>query len=154
MTITRSYTQPKTGACLMLHTYVDDDTAGGQIVLTAEMVPKGEAPTKSGIVEAVYNEWLIISIKNNGAAIAWVEKPTVRGTNEYNVDGPAFDHGYVLPSAATVGSFGNSIGAGDEQAMKVNTSLVGWGILLQADAPGQNLDLSIYVLNKLSKRNT
>lgn len=149
MAIIRSYTQPKTGAPLILHTYVDDAAAGGQIVLTAEMVAKGATPTQSGIVDVVGNDWLIISIKNRDASpVTWTKTPKIRGTNEFDIDGPVFDDGYALPSTATIGAFGATLAAGDEEAVKLDPSLAGWGIMLQAEATAQNLDLAIYVLNK------
>lgn len=152
MAIIRSYTQPKAGVLLILHTYIDDAADGGKIVLTSEMVAKDATPTKSGIIAVVGNDWLIISIKNRDASpITWIEKPNIRGTNEYDIDGPVYDDGYALPADAVIDGLGMTIEAGDEQAIKVDPSLAGYGIMLQAEAPAQDLDLAIYVLSKKGK---
>ena len=152
MAIIRSYTQPKAGVQLILHTYIDDAATGGEIVLTSEMVAKDVTPTQSGIIAVIGNDWLIISIKNRDASpITWIEKPNIRGTNELYIDGPVFDDGYVLPGAAIVDGFMATIEAGDEQVIKIDPSLAGYGIMLQAEAPAQDLDLAIYVLSKKGK---
>lgn len=143
MTVTRSYSCPKAGrAPLVLHGYVDDGVAGGEIVLTAEQVAKDETPTKAGIVEAANTRWVILSLKNRGGVdIIWTTIPEVRTTNEYNVDGPAYDHGAALLANCKTGNFSTTLAAGAEDLIEIDTRLTGWGILLQAEAPGQTLDL-------------
>jgi len=155
MALTRSYTYSKGGRSpLVLQTFVDTGTAGGEAVLTAKTVPKGETPTVAGIFEIASSEWAIISIKNRSASpVTWEAKPKIRGTNEHDIDPPVFGDGYPLTSEATIGSFGTTIEAGDEQAVKVFSDLAGWGFLLQADIPTQAVDLAIYILTKPRGRN-
>lgn len=148
MTVTRSYSCPIAGrAPLVLHGYVDDGTDGGEIVLTAEQVPKDVTPTKAGIVDVSATRWLAISLKNNsGSLITWTTAPSVRTTNEYDVDNPAYDSGCALLSGTQDGSFGATLAAGAEQIVRIDTRLAGWGILLQAEASGQTLDLLTSIL--------
>lgn len=143
MTVTRSYSCPKAGrAPLVLHGYVDDGTAGGEIVLTAEQVGKGGTPTKAGIGETAQTRWIILSLKNRGAApIIWTTIPEVRTTNEHDVDDPTYNHGAALLPNCKTGSFSATLAAGAEDLIEIDTKLTGWGILLQAEAPGQTLDL-------------
>lgn len=143
MTITRSYACPKGGRTpLVQHGYVDDGVAGGKIVLTAKQVVKGGTPTKSGIVNSSQSRWLSVSIKNrSGSLVTWAAAPTIRTTNEYNVDDPVYDSGCAILAGTQDGTFAATLAAGAEQIVRVDSRFTGWGIIVQADAPGQTLDL-------------
>jgi len=154
MAVTRAYIPQNGGKRhpLVRHGYVDDTATGGEIVLTAEEVAKGVTPTNAGVVNGSNHRWLLISLKNNSESdILWTTIPHIKGTNEH-VDGnkqkivPAYGHGSALVNQATDGVFSSTLDAGAEELIRVETKYAGWGVILQAEAPAQALDLSTFVL--------
>jgi len=151
--INRTFTVEKTvkRSELLAYGYIDDGASGGQIVIPGERTKPGVAPTQSGIIEAMGADYLIVSLTNNsGTDIIWVAQPKIRGTNNPNLIAPQYADGYALPSEATQGVFSSTLSAGDEDAVKVDTNLTGYGIILRANAPAQNLDITVRVLRKVS----
>lgn len=151
MAITRSFTVVDTQGKseLTKHTYVDDAAAGGEIVLTAKRVGQGApAPTEAGFIETLKSESIIVSITNNGAAITWLTKPDIRGIHNSKIIDPGYNDGSDLISESIKGSFLSILATDKEDMVEIEPAYTPWGLTLRAEAPAQNLDLTIWVLDR------